>query len=255
MSLKNAMGVSESVVFAPEVSNKKYAYRTGMGMMNSAEWNVVFDDFNSVLATNVPDGWAGAVIDTGATVIQSTTATAANPGTGVISIVSSTASEGAAIYMPKAVMLKTGKRFIMEARIYTDDVTDNDFQFGLSDLTATSNPEDLWTTTAANVVSFGLLDGSAFLKCLVDENNGGTSAQTSATSMTASTWTTLAIEWTGSRINFYKDGELLTDIFEATTANQPIDDTLLAPFVGARNGNGAGGNTQFVDYVRIIQER
>src|SRR5574343_886854 len=180
----NGLGITESLVHAPVSNQGAYAYRSKMGMVLSAEYDVFHDDFHSfVVATAItngpvaqtPWGWQGAIIDTGSTAtVYTTAATGAN---GVLSITDATASEGVAIYGTKSVQLTAGKKFFMEIRCLTDDVTDNDLQFGLSSLTATTNPEDLWTTTATDLIAFGILDGSAYPTMLSDKSNGGTTAQ------------------------------------------------------------------------------
>lgn len=250
--MANGIGISESIVHAPASYQAPYWYRSKTGMVPSAEWNVYFDDFNALVTSNVPAGWAAAIIDSGATVVQYTTA-ATHPGTGAIAFVSSTASQGAAIYLPRSIQLRTGKKVYVEARVYTDDVTDNTLQIGLTDLTATSNPEDLWTTTAANVAAFGILDGSAVTQFLVDENNGGTSAITGTRSLSASTWHTLAVYYDGAGMYAFVDGKLSAST--TVSADIPENDVLLAPFVGALNGNGAGGNLNLVDYFKVVSER
>lgn len=247
----NGVGFSESIVHAPASPQGAYSYRSKMGMVPSAEWNVFFDDFNKLVTSNVPNGWAAAVIDTGATVTQYTTAGTHN-GTGILSFASTTASEGAAIYLPKSIKLTSGKKVMVECRVTLGDVTDHAFQFGLSDLTATSNPEDLWTTTAANVAAFGILDGSAATTFLVDENNGGTSAVTGTRSLTASTPTTLAIFYDGVNITAYVDGKQSAQV---TTAADIPTGVLLAPFIGMLNGNGAGSGLTLVDWFRVVVER
>jgi len=217
-------------------------------MVPSAEWTVFFDDFTSNIATNVPVGWAAAVIDTGATVIQRATLDA--DAQGMISIVSTTASEGAAIYLPKFFNFAAGDKWFMECRVKLDDVTDNEFQFGLSDLTATTNPEDLYTTTAANLIAMGITDGQATINYLTDLANAGTARADTSGTMVASTWTVLGMYYDGAAVRFYKDGKSIG----STTTTIPVG-TLLAPFVGARNGNGAGSNVQLVDYVRFAVKR
>lgn len=250
---KNSFGVHESITIAGGGPGQAYAFRHGMGMMPSAEWSVFFDDFRNVVTTNVPTGWAAAVIDVGATVTQSTATTAgAQPGTGIIAFASANASEGAAIYLPKSVMLVSGKKFLLEARVLTTDVTDNAMQVGLSDLTATANPEDLWTTVAANVATIGILDGSALVGGLFDEGNGGTSAKTGTRSMVATTWHVLSLYFDGVGLYGYLDGKQTTS---ETTAANIATGVLLAPFIGCLNGNGAGGATNYVDWIRVIQER
>lgn len=239
----------------------KYAYRHLTGMVPSAEYMVFMDDFVTTFipttaitngpVANTPWGWQGAIIDSGATIAVNTTA--AIGATGVLTLADATASEGAAFYGQKSLQLTAGKKFWIEARIRTDDVTDNAVQFGLSDLTAVTNPEDLWTTTAANLVAFGILDGSAATVMLSDASNSGTTVQTGTASMVANTWHTLAIGYDGVKVRGYVDGqESLTWSSAASTIPTGV---ALAPFVGHINGNGAGGNVVVVDYVRVVSER
>lgn len=248
----NGAGFSESIVHAPVSNQGRYAYRSKMGMIPSAEFFVLFDDFDKKVTTNVPTGWDAAIIDTGGTVTVNTTA--AIGANGVLTFADATASEGAAIYGTKGIQLTAGKRMFMELKVRTDDVTDNAIQFGLSDLTATTNPEDLWTTTADNLVTFGLLDGSAYPTMLADKSNSGSAAQAQTSRiMTVDTWHVLAIAYTGSKLKAYVDGkEALT--WSSADATIPTG-VALAPFIGHINGNGAGGNGVFTDYVRVVCER
>jgi len=246
------IGIGESLTHAPASTQAPYSYRSGMGMVPSAEWMVFFDDFNSLVTTNVPAGWAAAVVDSGGTVTQYVTA-ASHPGTGAIATFDATASEGAAIYLPLSIELTTGKRFMMEARVFTNDVTDGAVQFGLADLTATTNPEDLWTTASADVVAFGILDGSAVTQFLSDEANGGAAAIAGTRSLTASVWHTLGISWKGGVLSAWVDGKLSAST--STAANIPVDDVMLAPFLGSINGNGAGSNVVLWDWFRVVVER
>lgn len=254
-------GLSSPLVHSPVAYQGEYRYRSGMGMIPSAEYNVFMDDFHSfVVATaitngpvaNTPWGWQGAIIDTGATVAVTTTA--AIGATGVLTLADATASEGAAVYGTKSLQLTTGKKFFMEARVRTDDVSDNALQFGLSSLTATTNPEDLWTTTATDVVAFGLLDGSAFPQLLVDASNSGTSVQTQTLdAMTTNTWHVLAISYDDNLIKAYVDGKLaMTWSGAASTIPTGV---ALAPFFGHINGDGAGGAAVYVDYIRWSLQR
>lgn len=247
-------GFKEPLVFAPGngiMGQVPYIYRRGLGMIPSAEFNVFHDDFNASVATNVPTGWEAAVIDTGGTVVGSSVG-----GAGAIAFNSDDASEGAAIYMPKTIMLTAGKKFFMEVRVRMDDVTDNAFQFGLSDLTATTNPEDLWTTAAANVITYGILDGSAAPKMLSDASNGGTSAQTADDTtrvLVVNTWHKLAIGYDGVKLRGFVDGQPAL-LWSGASTTIPTG-VALAPFIGHLNGNGGGNNTSIVDYIRFSQER
>lgn len=247
---RTGLGVSEPIVHAPVSGYGSYKYRSSMGMVPSAEFDVFFDDFNQAVATNVPTGWTGAVIDTGATAVIDTTA--ALGATGALLMSDATVSEGVAIYGSKSVQLTSGKKFFMEVRFRTDDVADNTFFFGLSDLTATTNPEDLYTTAAANLAVYGFLDPAGSLTTyLTDKGNAGTAAANGTRAPTADQWDIYAIEYDGgSTMNFYLNG-----LLDASTTTTVPTGVALAPFVAVRNGNGAGGNNNYVDFVRYVIER
>lgn len=235
----------------PIATGRAFPYRSTMGMMNSAEFVVFHDDFVNAIATNVPAGWSAAVIDVGSTLTASSTAGSLG-ATGGALIASDGTSEGVAIYLPKAVQLTSGKKFVIEARVQTSLAAETDVQIGLSDLTATTNPEDLWTTTAANLVAFGTLAGSAATKMLADKSNSGTAAQTGTRSLSNTTWHVLAIAYDGDKLRGYVDGK---ESLTWSSANSTIPTGVaLAPFLGARTGATAGNVTTF-DYFRMIVER
>lgn len=245
-------GFKGTIVHAPSSTNDGYKYRTGLGMMPASEFMVFHDDFILPFASNTTTGWT-AIIDTGGTNITNLTATVG--ANGVVAMNSDDVSEGSALYGAKAFQLVSGKKFFIEVKVRMDDVTDNAFQFGLSSLTATTNPEDLWTTTADSVVAFGILDGAATTKMLCDLSNSGSSAETGSLSLTVNTWHKLAISYDGgSYVQGWVDGQL-SQTWAATFATTVPLATPLAPFLGHLNGNGAGNNTSLVDYIRIVSER
>jgi hypothetical protein len=228
-----------------------FNYRVGMGMMPTAEFMVFHDDFILPFASNTTIGWT-AIIDTGGTSITNLTATVG--ANGVMAMNSDDASEGSAIYGAKAFQLVANKKMFIECRVRCDDVTDNTFQFGLSALTAVTNPEDLWTTTATDLVTFGLGDGDSNPKMLVDKSNSGTSQQVQTIKgMTPDTWATLAIYFDGTNVHGFVDGTWVMK-WGSAASTIPVG-VPLAPFVGHLNGNGAGNNTSLVDYLRIVSER
>jgi hypothetical protein len=240
---------SGPIKHSPKSEVAGYAYRSGTGMMPSAEFVVLHDDFTGSIATNVPNGWAGTVIDTGATVVTDTTAAF---GTGVLLFDSDGATEGAAVYGAKSIQLTSGKKFWMEVRVNTEAADDTDVQFGLSALTATTNPEDLWTTTATDLVAFGVLDGDATVTMLADKSNSGSTAELGSVDLTSNAWVTLAIYFDGTKLYGYVNGQkALTWSQAAATIPTGV---ALAPFVGFRNGSTAN-NEGHVDYVRLILER
>lgn len=255
-------GFKGPIVHAPSTKQGLYPYRSGMAMAPCAEFDVFHDDFHSfVVATaitngpvaNTPWGWQGAVIDTGATAVVDTTAVTGASGALLMS--DATASEGVAIYGTKSVQLTSGKKFFMEMRVQTGDVSDNTVQFGLSDLTATTNPEDLYTTAAANVVALGLLDtNGAYPVLLSDAGNGGTTIQTQTEKvMVASTWHVLGIAYDGTKLRAYIDGKEIM-VWSGAAATIPTG-VALAPFFAVRNGDGAGAAVNYIDYIRFVVER
>lgn len=249
----NGVGLTESIVHARRGSAAGYQYRNSMGMIPSYEYLVFFDDFLQKVTTNVPTGWSAAVIDTSATATQGTTAGSLDATGGLKIAGGGSASQGASIYLPKAVQLTSAKKFFVEVKVQTDVAAETDIQFGLSDLTATTNPEDLWTTTAANLVTFGTLAGSAYPSMLSDKTNSGTSAQTQSTlALSNTTWAVLGIGFDGTNLRGYVNGSLaLTWSGASTTIPTGV---ALAPFIGARCGATAG-NTVTFDYFRFVIER
>jgi hypothetical protein len=235
----------------PVSTGRAYSYRSNMGMMNSAEFVVLHDDFVNAITTNVPTGWTAAVIDTNATLTSQTTA-GVSGATGGAAIAATGTSEGVAIYLPKAVQLQAGKKFVIETRVRTQNSAQTDVQFGLTDLTAVVNPEDLWTTTAANVISFGILAGSATTKMLSDKSNSGTAVQTGTRALASVTWHTLAIAYDGVSLRGFVDGK--ESVLWGSASTTIPTAVALAPFIGARTGASAGNITTF-DYLRVMIER
>jgi hypothetical protein len=248
---KSRGGFSEPLTHQPV--ERLYEYRRGFGMGNSAEFVHYFDEFTSAVATNVPTGWTAAVIDTGATVTQLDTDTF--PG-GVLKFASDATTEGAALYLPLMVELNN-KEFFMEARVYTVDADDTDVQMGLTARNATTNPEDLWTTAATDLIAFGVLDGDATVTMLCDKNNSGAAANLGTIDLEDATWHTLAIHVTGASstsnmsVRGYVDGELAIT-WDVET--EIPDDLVLSPFIGARTG-GDLAHVVYVDYVRFVSVR
>lgn len=247
-----------TILHAPGSTQEGYAYRSRMGMMPSAEFDVWHDDFHQfVVATsitngpviNTPWGWQGAAIDTAGTALVTTTAAVGR--NGVLALTDATLSEGVAIYSNKTFQLATGKRFFMEMRARTDDVTDNVVQFGLSSQTAVSTPVTLWNTANDDVLSFGIADAAATTVMYTDTGNAGiTTTAGNSTVLVVDTWHTLAIYFDGARAFGFVDGNQV--VSTATTIPTGV---ALGAFFGIVNGNGAGGNNLWVDYVRIVSER
>lgn len=227
-------------------TGKQYAYRAFTGMFPSAEWSTHFDDFYNSVTSNLPLGWTAAIIDTGATLVVDTTATHKN---GVLLFDSDGATEGVAVYGTKSIQLTAGKKFWMEMLFKTEIADDSDVQFGLTSLTATTNPEDLWTTTAADVAAFGVLDGSAVLQLLADTGNAGTAVVAADRSLSSATWHTLGLHYDGVRLHGYLDGQLTV----STSTTIPTG-VALAPFFGFRNGSAATTEGH-IDYIRWASER
>lgn len=241
--------ISTPLKHSPVSASKTYAYRSGMGFVPSAEFLVFFDDFTDAVTTNLPAGWDTAIIDTGATLVTDTTAAY---GTGVLLFDSDGATEGVAVFGEKSIQLTSGKRFFMEMRFQTELADDSDVQFGLTAVTASTNPEDLWTTTATDLVAFGVLDGDATVTMLADKSNTGSTAELGTRDLVAATWHTLGIGYDGSKLKGYVDGKLALTWAQASTTIPT--GVALAPFFGFRNGSAATTEGH-IDYIRYVLER
>lgn len=258
MTTLNSVALNESVVYA-RYPGGLYGYRTKLGMLPSAEYSTYFEDFQNTVTTNVPLGWSATTIDTGATLA---TYTAGNDNSGVIRITSDGASEGVSIYRPKAVAL-SGKRFFIEVRARTAAVTDTDLQFGLTSVTATSNPEDLWNTAADSFITFGLIDGSGTPVLSYDKSNAGPTTDTPTGTaiaqglMVNNVYSTLAIAYNGDTtagvgsISGWVNG---VKVITNSVAAKIPETIVLSPFLGARGGDGAIGTIDF-DYIRYSVQR
>jgi len=249
--MRNGVALPEALTISPAPAGL-YRYRTSMGMVESAEYCVMFDDFVSPITTNLPAGWDAVVIDVGATVVTDTTAGSLG-ATGVLLFDSDGATEGACFYGEKCIQLTSGKRFFMEMRFQTEIANDSDVQFGLSSVTATTNPEDLWTTTSTDLIAFGVLDGDATVTMLADKDNSGSTAELGTIDLSDATWHTLAIYYDGAgTLQGYVDGELAITWAQASTTIPT--GVALAPFVGFRNGS-AITTEGHCDYVRYVLQR
>jgi hypothetical protein len=248
-------GIKESIYHSPLSEQEAYSYRSGVPLIPSSEYSIFFDDLYGETASNAYPGTT-AIIDTGATIAGTEVDDISE--NGAIRITDATASEGAALFWPRGIQLGNGDKFIMEVRVQTSDVTDNALQFGLSDLTSVTNPEDLYTTASANLITFGILDGDATVTMLCDKDNAGAAANLGSIDLSAATWHILAIEVYGTAasanmgVKGYVDGKLA---ITWDTETEIPDDLVLAPFIAMVNGNGAGGNTSDWDYVRWAIKR
>jgi len=250
MVQRKAVSLPQQVTMARDTA---YPYRANMGMINSAEWVTFFDDFTGVTASNAPDGWT-AIIDTGATAVDG-----AEAG-GVIDISSDGVDEGVGLYLPKSIHL-TGKKWFMEVRVKVEDADDNIIAFGLSDLVATTNPEDLYDTSNADGISFGTTtDAEATPLLVYDKDNGGPVTDTPAGTtfdLADDTWHTLALYYNGATVDAQKALIAYVDGSEATRAStnaQVPEDVVLAPFVAALVEDDATDIIS-IDYVRFAIER
>ena len=250
------------LVYGPVPNQAPYAYRSYTGIIPTTEWSVFFDDFYRAPASNIPFGWGNSLLQTTGTISQNNTAALGN--NGVITMTHATASQGVVAYHSgKPIQLQTGKRFFIEARVRTDDVTDNTIQIGLSDLTATTNATDIFTTTAANVMSAGITDQAtpaATTTMFVDKANSNPSTLVTSgnsavaiRSMIANNWHVLALSYDGTSVTCWLDGKL-SQIWNGGAATIPTG-VALSPFFGFSNGDGAGGANVHWDYVRWALER
>ena len=244
-------GLSQSGSLKASRGYQAFTYRAGMGLIPTAEFVSFFDDFVQPVATNLPFGWATVgTIDVGATAVLATAVPAGS--TGAIIIASDGASEGVTVLGSKALQPVAGKKFFIETRVQTTLAAETDVQFGLTDQTATANPEDAWTTTAASLIAFGTLAGSALTKMLSDKSNSGSTAETGTRSLVNNTYATLGIYYDGTKLFGFVDGKQSVAWSQAATTIPT--GIVLSPFFGARTGATAG-NTTTLDYFRYVMER
>jgi len=252
--MSTTTGLKENLVHSIISNHWPYPYRSKCGIIPSGEYSVYMDDFYLAPTTNALPGTT-AIIDVGATVVAAETD--AISYSGVLKFASDAVSEGATVYWPKGIQLGLGQKFFMECRVNTASAAGTDVQFGLSALTAVVNPEDVWTTAATDLISFGVLSGDSTVTMLCDKNNSGSTAQLGTIDLVDATWHTLGIEVTGTAANStmsvkgYVDGELAITWSGETTIP---DDLALAPFIGFRTG-AAAGNIGYFDYVRWSIQR
>lgn len=241
------------ITFGPETNSKVYPYRTGIGMFSSAEWFTFFDDFIATEESNElsANGWLSTTGDTGYTIVNGDT------HSGSIVISSDGANEGQSFYLPKCIQLAS-KKFFMEVRVKCTDADDCDVQFGLTDLSASTNPEDMWDTSNADGVACGVLDGSASLIMVYDKGNAGPVTETASSGVLADdTFAVLGLSYNGgatpgdSSLKLFKDG---TEVAAAQTEAQIPESVVLAPFFGARTGSASSDNITF-DYFRFSVQR
>ena len=249
-----ATGFTEPLITSPRSTQQSFYYRSGMGMINNAEWIVFMEDFmQAEQATETISGFT-SIIDAGATMVDG------DEIGGVIDLTSDAADEGIALHQNLGIQL-SGRKFFMEARVKITDADDGQIIIGLADLTAVTNPEDLWTTTP-DFISFGnTVDGDATPVLKYDKNNGGPVTETpSGTTFdfTDNAFHTIAIWYngattassTGALIAFF-DGVEAT---RAATLGQIPDDLPLAPFIGALLEDDAT-DIFTIDYFRYAIER
>jgi hypothetical protein len=257
---RRATGLTESVIFAHKPSGD-YRYRQGLGMLPSNEYRYYFNDFNDLVSAN-------AVI--GSTTIKDTNGTLTNLATGtdnggIVRVTGSAGQDGVVNYFPKSVVL-TGKRFFIEARVRASTIADCDFYIGLSSLTATTNPEDVYTTAADSLAAFGILDGGGALPNLIyDKANAGpvtdsalASSLPGGVALANSTFYTIALFYNGAA-TAATSGSLIgyvngSPVIVSTVAAKIPDNVLLAPFFGARCGDGGVSTIDF-DYLRYSMDR
>lgn len=245
-------GFKEPLRHSPAATVAPYAYRSNTGMVPSAEHAVYFDDFFGLGydGTQVAPIGAVSIEDTGAA--WGHVAASSDNGQGVLSITSDGTAEGCTAYWPGGVRVGLGKKFFMEVRMKTEDADDTDMQFGIADDASVTNPEDLFTTAATDLIALGVIDGSANLVLLTDKSNGGDAAQDTGYDVSDDTWATYAIEVDGLAANsdmsvkVYVNGNLT---YTADTETTIPDDLILYPFIGGRTGGAAGHDISF-DYVR-----
>ena len=184
--------------------------------------------------------------DTGASALISADA---ENGALVLSSTATTDDDGAAIQADNcSFLVKSGKKLWFEARVKVSDADQCDMFVGLCENFAT-NPENAIAEGCARV-GFELVDGSAVIKCVTDNNTASTKTS-SGVSASDATYVRLGFRTDGSSIRFYVNRSLVltADIPSAIAA------ITLGPAFFGLSGNNTGTHTRTIDYIMAVQER
>lgn len=201
-----------------------------------------FDDFTGV-ALDATNDWT-VIVDSSATV-----AIAADTVNGVALFTSTTTTDndGGSIQGNEVFALQSGKRLWFEARAYTSDANDSEWEVGLTENFVT-NPEAMNT---ANRITLGVNEGSADIKAISVATS--TTQSDSGVDAADSTFVTLGFYWDGDdTLKYYVNG---AEVAEHNQSNDNIPVSNLTPGMFHVSGNDTGQHTAGLDYILVVCER
>jgi hypothetical protein len=214
-----------------------------VGMLsNFGDYHSVVEDFDGK-AFNATDVWT-VIKDASATVALNS----ADNGELLISSAATTDNDGGSIQMVPSFLVKSGKKLWFEARVKVSSAADCDMFIGLAETHAT-DPEAVVVDGIARV-GFELVDGSAVIQSVIDNDTAATRVSTTISAADA-TYVRLGFRTDGASIRFYVNRSLTNtrDIPSAIAAK------LLSPTFFGLSGSASGTHTRAIDYMIAVQER
>lgn len=206
-------------------------------------WSSVYDDFTNS-AINTTNDWI-SIKDASATVALNSE----ENGAVLLSSQATTDNDGASIQRTICPFLvKANKKLIFEARVKVSVAADCDMFIGLAE-TFITNPEGVVVDGIARV-GFELVDGSAILQAVIDNDTAATRTSTTISAVDA-TYVRLGFRVDGGHVRFYVNRTLTNSI----AIPSAIAAKALCPAFFGLSGSATGTHTRAMDYVFAMQER
>lgn len=212
-----------------------------VGLDCLADYQYFFTDFIS----EVPE--LDEVKDAGAAI-----AVVADAENGVLRITSTatTDNDGGLVQLDETSFLcVAGRELMFEARVKVSDADQGEMFIGLAD-TAATDPEAVIASGLARV-GFELVDGSAVINAVVDDDTSSTRVTTGMPSMSDDTYVKLGFRIDNGYIRYYVNRALVY------TASLPtaIAAVTLGPAFFHLSGDANGTHTADCDYILVVSER
>lgn len=211
-----------------------------VGVDMLADFHIFFDDF-LIEQTELDE-----VKDVGAAI-----AVVADAENGVLRITSTatTDNDGGLVQLDEtSFLVKSGKKLMFEARVRVSDADQGEMFIGLAD-TAATNPEAVIASGLARV-GFELVDGSAAINTVIDDDTTSTRTALSS-SMSDATFVRLGFMTDGASIRFYVNRSLVS----TQSIPSAIAAVTLGPAFFHLSGDDQGTHTADCDYILVCQER
>lgn len=185
------------------------------------------------------------------TTVKDSGATVATSGSNVvITSTTTTDADGGSIQgLNLQYLVKSGKKLWFEARVKVSDADQGPMFVGLTEAFAT-NPEAVIVAGIARV-GFELLDGSAVLNMVIDNDTASTKVTTGMPSMADNTYVKLGFRTYGDYVLFYVNRSYVGKVALPTA----IAAIPMAVAFEHLSGNNTGTHTAHCDYIYTCQER